>query len=154
GSGWRVEALGGFRYLGMDDLLQVHAVLTTNGGGDTYDRFATANNFYGGQVGVRLTGDLGRLRPALGTKLALRATQEELDGAGNAILPEGAVPPGGAPQLPGGFYTAATNMGRSTQTHFAVVSETNLSVAVRLSDRVSVTGGYSFLYWSNVLRTG
>jgi hypothetical protein len=154
GDGWRLQGLGGFRYLGLNDLLQIDAAVTNSTGGSTFDRFYTENNFYGGQLGVRLVGDFGRLRPSLTSKVALGATIETLDITGNAVLPSNAVPPAGTAQLPGGFYTASSNIGRSTHSEFAVVSETNFSVSANVSERVSFTLGYSFLYWSNILRSG
>ncbi len=100
-NGWRLQGLGGFRYLGLNDLFQETAVLQNSFGGQTYDRFATANNFYGGQLGLRLVGDLGRFQPSLTTKVAPAALQETLNIAGSAILPTNAVVPAGMQQLPG-----------------------------------------------------
>jgi hypothetical protein len=151
---WRVEALGGFRYLALEDLFQETAVVSNGFDGKTYDRFATANNFYGGQLGLRLAADYGWIRPELTTKVALGWTQETLDISGSAVLPGNAIVAPGAHQLPGGFYTALSNIGSSTTNRFAVVSETNLSLAFRLSQALSVRAGYSFLYWSNVMRSG
>jgi hypothetical protein len=154
GGGWRLQGLGGFRYLGLNDLLQIDAVVTNGNDGRTFDRFFTENHFYGGQLGARLVGDFGKLRPSLTSKVALGVTEETLDITGNAVLPTNAIPPAGTRQLPGGFYTASSNIGRSTRGEFAVVSETNLAVTANLNQRVSFTLGYSFLYWSSILRTG
>jgi hypothetical protein len=148
----RLDGLGGFRYLGMNDLLTVAAAVTAGGSGAIYDRFYTENHFYGAQVGARATWCLGSFQAVLTAKAALGDSHDILSISGNAGLPAFAMT--GAPQLPGGFYTAASNIGRSSKDSFAVVSETNLSLGYRVTDWLSLSAGYSFLYWSQVMRTG
>src|SRR5262249_17584466 len=104
GDPWCIQGVAGLSYLGLNERFQEYASVTSSAGGTTYDRFGTDNQFYGGQVGLRLTGDCGWLKPTLTTKVALGATQETLDISGNAVLPSNSVLPRGAHQQPGGFY--------------------------------------------------
>jgi hypothetical protein len=145
-----VESLAGFRYVGLNDLFQITAAITQNGDGTTYDRFATWNHFYGPQIGVRGEWRPGVLAFTASTKLAMGVTNSVLDISGNAVLPSYSA--GLGPQLPGGFYTSAGNIGRTEQYNFAVVSETNMGIRLALTDSIDLTAGYSLFYWSNVQR--
>jgi hypothetical protein len=148
----RVEGLVGFRYAGLNDLFQLNAAVTQNGNGSIFDRFSTTNNFYGPQVGIRAEWNPGRCTLALTNKTAMGVTDSVLDITGNAILPSTSA--GLGPQLPGGFYTSAANIGRTETTQFSVINETNLTLRVAISSRVSLTAGYSLFYWSDVQRAG
>jgi hypothetical protein len=149
----RVDALAGVRYLGLQDDLSISTATTSPGGGSsTFDSFRVQNNFYGGQIGARGRYTFGQFWTSLSTKIAFGTTQETLDINGNAVLP-GFVP-AGAPQLPGGFYTAVSNLGSSRQDSFAIVSDTTLAVGWRPLDWINLGVGYNFLYWSRMMRSG
>ncbi len=148
----RVEGLVGFRYVGMSDLLTLTAGITQNGNGAIFDRFSTLNNFYGPQIGLRGEWHAGMVSFSASQKLAFGVTNEEMDISGTSVLPSGSAALG--PQLPGGFYTSAANIGRTDQTHVAIVSETNLTARIAITKNISLTAGYSLFYWSDVQRAG
>jgi hypothetical protein len=152
GNCWQVEGLVGFRYVGMNDLLQLTASITGNGDGTTFDRFATTNNFYGPQVGLRGQVRHGLFALTLGNKIAFGVTDQVMNISGAAVLPSYAT--GAGYQLPGGFYTSAANIGRTQRTEFSIVNETNLTLRVEVTSRIGVTAGYSLFYWSEVQRPG
>src|SRR5207244_9488477 len=54
----------------------------------------------------------------------------------------------------GGTLALASNFGPSTRNEFAVVPEVGVNVGARLNGNVRLFAGYSFLYWSNVVRPG
>jgi hypothetical protein len=147
----RVDGIAGFRYLGMNDLLSLNAATTGGGDGEIYDRFSTENHFYGGQLGARFTCGLDKLNLAFTVKEALGAQQELLDINGNSVLPSFA---GGGASNQGGFYTATSNMGRTTTTRFGSVTDLNLNLNVGLTKNLTVSAGYNFLYWNRVMRSG
>jgi len=145
-----VDLLGGFRYLGMQDTLEISASVTSAGNGATYDRFRVTNHFYGGQVGARVNATYNRLTASLATRIALGGTNQEFSISGNRILPEG-VPDDGAP---GGFYAVSSNLGNTSRNRLAFVPDVNVNFGYALTDHIHLTVGYTFLYWSSVGRSG
>jgi hypothetical protein len=165
GSGnWKV--LGGFRYLGQRDQLrfsQSSTVLTPGTVGflgapapppdivSIRDYFETRNNFYGGQAGGSVDFYWGRLNLNLLAKVGLGSTQEELYVDGHTLLTD---PTGKTLRAAGGLYTQPTNMGDFTRGRFAVVSETGVRLGYQITPWLRSTFGYTFLYWSDVVRPG
>ena len=54
----------------------------------------------------------------------------------------------------GGILALPTNSGHFTHDPFAVVPEVGLNVGYQVTNRLRLFMGYSFLYWSNVVRPG
>jgi hypothetical protein len=54
----------------------------------------------------------------------------------------------------GGLLTAPTNIGTQSRDEFCVVPELNLSLAYRIRPCLELSVGYSFMYFSDVLRPG
>ncbi len=148
--GINIDLIGGFRYLGMQDTLDISASVTNAGNGSIHDRFRVTNNFYGGQLGARLSATMDRFTTSLTTRLALGATHQAFSISGSHILPAG-VPDDGAP---GGFYAVLSNLGNSSTCRFAFVPDVNLNVGFALTDNIGISVGYTFLYWSSVGRSG
>src|SRR5262249_36584507 len=64
-------------------------------------------------------------------------------------------PPGGpTTTVQGGILAVSSNIGQHRHDEFAVVPEVNLSVGYKVNKSIRVYAGYSFLYWSDVLRPG
>lgn len=138
----------GLRFLYLEDYLTIDA--TTDGSGSTHDRFDTKNYFYGGQVGLRHVLDCDNWRFETNAKIAVGDTNEVLDISGSSNLPLFAA----ASKLPGGFYTAASNIGHSSSNRVGVVSELGFTAAFKLTDNVQLTAGYTYLYWDRLERSG
>jgi hypothetical protein len=164
---FRATALAGFRYLSLKESLGLDENFTPIGqpldpgflgepvdlgqSVTTLNRFATQNQFYGGQIGARLEylGDLFSL--GLTTKLALGGTSQRIDVGGSSIL----VTPGAASVIAhGGVLALPSNSGRHDYTAFSVVPEVGLNLGVRLTPWARATVGYTFLYWTDVVRPG
>ncbi|HEY2784804.1 MAG TPA: BBP7 family outer membrane beta-barrel protein, partial [Fimbriiglobus sp.] len=75
---------------------------------------------------------------ALGVTLATAELSGATTGAGQTI--------------PNNLLVGPTNAGRYTDQYFAVVPEADVRLGYCLTDRVRITSGYSFLYWSKVQR--
>ncbi|HKB38895.1 MAG TPA: BBP7 family outer membrane beta-barrel protein [Gemmataceae bacterium] len=159
--GYRVDLLGGFRYLRLNEGLYTTEIgqnfpfepRRPNQAFRIDDRFDTTNAFYGGQLG--LTGELRRGRWSLETRglVALGVTHQTLTINGTASF----VPPaaGMAAQQPGGLLALpGANIGRFTTDHFGVVPELGLTLGYQLTDAIRLTAGYNLIYWSSVLRPG
>ena len=155
----RLDLLGGFRFLDLGESLDIGeslAVVPTApliGGTafNLFDRFETRNRFYGGQVGARAELRRGPLFMNMTAKVALGATDEvvRIDGA-TVITSRG----GATTAMPGGLLALPTNIGRFSQSRFAVVPEVGVNVGYQLAEKVRVFAGYTFLYWSDVVRPG
>jgi hypothetical protein len=163
------SVLGGFRFLSLAEDLSIvnHSEVlpgalvpgTFNGlpvdqvvsyGVD--DSFTTYNRFYGGQLGGKLDWRFGRLVLGGVAKIALGTTQQSVNVRGASVLVAANPAQGG--QANAGLLAVPTNGGKHTRNEFAVVPEVGLNVGFQVTPAVKVFVGYTFLYWSNVLRPG
>ena len=159
GCTWRLDGLAGFRFLNLDESLQITESFTgvpgnpVTGGlvGVVTDRFRTSNQFYGGQLGLLTQFQWNRWSLNLATKVALGETHQsiQIDGA------QSIANPGMLPTLtPGGLLALPTNSGNFTRDRFAVVPEVSLNLGYDLTPHMRLFVGYNFLYWSSVVRPG
>jgi hypothetical protein len=163
---WRLEGLAGFRYMNLTESLEVDDALVPLASGaltflgqpvDTsstmydFDRFRTTNNFFGGQLGGRLTWTSGPFSIESVTKLGLGGTEErtEISGATTVVSGSGAVS-----SAPGGILATTANIGSYSQARFSLVPEEDLNFNLAITPYLSARIGYSFIYWSNVIRPG
>ncbi len=148
---WDVVLLGGFRYLDLGDsfLLQnTTSDLTTGTVTSLADQFQARNQFYGGNLGIRINSTWGQFLTGLTLQTALGATHEMLHVAGATVTNV-------APNVfPGGFFAQPTNIGRQTHDAFAVVPQLGVVFGYHLTPRLTALVGYDFLYWSDVVRAG
>lgn len=115
------------------------------------DEFRTTNRFYGGQIGGRYERRLGRVSLEARGSLALGITEQTVEI--NGALTQS--PPGMmSRQFVGGLLTAPSNIGSRSQGVFSVIPEMNLNLGYQVTDHLRIYGGYSFLWWSNVVRPG
>jgi hypothetical protein len=167
--GWAVNLLGGYRYLQLDESLRVVAdstLFTTTTYGDNLgnvlatappgsgvtvaDRFATRNQFNGGQVGAQVQYSWGRLTVGGVAKLAIGGTHEVVTvGGGTTVFPVNGTPV----PLAGGNY-ATLQSGRYTTNRFAVAPEGQLTLGYQLTPCLRARLGYDFLFLSRVARPG
>lgn len=166
---WNLTLLGGFRYLQLDENLDILAnsnlfvttVYTDNFGNvlanappgssvSVYDHFGTRNEFYGGQLGVRFNGLMNRWVLNGAVKVALGDTHEVVNINGNTTV----FPINGTPvPLAGGNY-ATLQSGSYAVDRFAVAPEVQLGVGYQFTPCTRAMIGYNFLLLSNVLRPG
>jgi hypothetical protein len=157
--GYRVDAIGGFRYLDLRERLSIAESLQVSPNspafpGDTVlavDQFDTHNQFYGVQIGVR--GEVWRDRwfANVTGKLALGDTHQTVDINGSTTL---TTPAGVVTVLPGGLLALPSNIGHYSRDQFSVVPELDVNVGYQVTDHLRVFVGYTFLYWNNVVRPG
>lgn len=157
GDCFRLDLLGGFRFLRLHEGLQLTSASADStgllGGVSTsiVDSFDTENNFYGGQVGARGEYRFGRVILSATGKVALGNVHEIANVSGSTAVSF----PGAATTLSeGGFFALSTNSGKHETNEFAVVPEFNVNVGVDVTERLRATVGYNFLYVSSVARPG
>lgn len=115
------------------------------------DSFHASNRFHGGQIGGRFDWDLGRFSVNVLGKIGLGSTRQVVSIDGNtAVLTPGA----DSISAPGGLLAQTSNIGRYSRDVFTVVPEVNLNFGYRLTNAAQLRVGYSFLYWSSVVRPG
>ncbi len=159
----RVEALGGFRWLNLNERININSVsvvdiaqqfqgkgLPFNGNTiSVRDGFETRNHFYGGQLGARVELSHNRFTFGLVGKVALGVTHEIVTIRGSTDI--NTTP---ATTQNAGLYALSSNSGRHTTNSLAFVPETGATLKFQLTERIDLFGGYSFLYWSRVARPG
>jgi hypothetical protein len=160
GCDYRVNLLGGARFLRLrESLTVIEDIQNLPGQPDPFngtrvlvqDRFATTNDFYGGQFGAEARWQRGRVTLDGRAKLALGVTHQVLNVSGSQTFPPGTP---GVENLPGGLLALNSNIGRFSRDRFSVVPEVGVSVGYFLTERLRASVGYNFLYWSNVARPG
>lgn len=154
---FRVELLGGFRYLRLSEDYSFHTSSPDIPPGPvtvftTRDEFDAGNSFYGAQLGVRGRYDIGPFTADAGLKLALGVMHQTVDIAGALTTNQFTVPT--VVTYPGGYFAQPTNIGSYGRNVFAVVPEAMFNLGYRLTSWASIVAGYTFLYASNVVRPG
>ncbi len=162
GPSWHVDLLTGFRYVDLQENINIGENLTTTGGVPgvpatgtsnivVSDRFGTHDQFYGGQVGFDTEGRWGRWFLGGTFKLAMGDMHEQVNIGGNTTF----TLPGAAPVTQnGGVLALASNIGSYSRNRFAVVPEVGLKFGYDVTPHMRVFAGYNFLYMSDVVRPG
>jgi hypothetical protein len=156
----RVDFLYGYRYAGLDENLSIRDELTSIDPTSTVpvgtvvgglDNFQTFNQFHGGEFGLAM--DFYRHRWTLGLvgKLALGNMRQQVTVGGNTFV---AVPGQATIQSVGGLLTQPSNIGGFSRDEFAVVPEFQLDVRYCLTRNLELSVGYTFIYYSDVVRPG
>ena len=154
---WRIDWLTGFRYVALDESLNISENLSVPSGPQAgtsllvSDSFGTHNSFAGGQVGMEIELRQSRWSLTLLGKVALGNMHESVNINGSTTF----LVPGLAPNVqPGGLLALPTNIGRYERDRFAVVPEAGIKIGYQFSKRWRAFIGYSFLYLSDVVRPG
>jgi opacity protein-like surface antigen len=151
---WEVSALGGFRYLNLNENFGMHSTLSGIAGspfagqsGFTDDNFDTKNQFYGGQLGLRALGHLGPFSLESTLTAALGVNHETI-GIDGLFQASGFFTTSG----PYGIFATPANSGVSSSDRFSVVPEAQVKVGYDITSAIKLIVGYDFIYWSNVVR--
>ncbi|MGE3809520.1 MAG: BBP7 family outer membrane beta-barrel protein, partial [Gemmataceae bacterium] len=149
----RLDFLLGFRYLDLDENLS----FTTDSTSvfppadifRTLDSFSTSNEFYGGQFGVKLRHQRGRVSFGSTMKVAFGSMHETVQILGG-LATNDFNNLGPVQLFPAGYLTAPTNIGKQTEDRFAVIPQIDLNVGFDVTSFARLLVGYSFLYVSDV----
>jgi len=159
-----LSLMGGFRFLSADHQLQIGSFSSYNPNlpatsaffplaGNSLavlDSFTVHNRFYGGQVGVAGQTWLAPWVLLQGTlKLAVGVTNEDLNIEGSQLR---TFANGQTQAFTGGVLALPSNSGHSTRDKFAQVPEAEIKLSSRVTNHVTLSGGFSALYWSRIAR--
>ena len=151
---WEVNALGGFRYLSLNEDFNMSTSITGVSGtpfagesGNTDDDFATRNHFYGALLGLRGRGTYGpfSLESTLTAALGVNNETISINGIYNAYNFYNTTGPYG-------MFATPANSGTTSSNKFAVVPEVQVKLGYDITPTIRLTVGYDFLYLSNVVR--
>lgn len=161
--GVKIHAVAGYRFLQVNEGARLETTWmqfpTARSGfqttlGLTADQFDGRNEFHGGQVG--LVGDFhrGPFYVELTGKVAFGTNYQVVTADGQTHLLTAANPLPVGSSYVGGVYAQPTNIGRRTETVFAVVPEGMFKVGLKHGDHGRWFVGYNFLYLSSAVRPG
>ncbi len=153
----RTELLLGYRFLELEETIQVTEDLVSTdtqapGTFDILDRFDTRNQFNGFDVGWVYRRTRGFWTCDMLLRMAIGNTRQTVTINGRTTVNDVINPP--AQTLPGGLLAQTSNIGTYRRDEFTVVPEFNWNVGYQLTDHFKMTLGYTFIYWSNVVRPG
>jgi hypothetical protein len=167
GCAWyRLDVLAGLRYLDLRETLSVTEASSVRPGAGAVlpalapragvsflstDALRGENRFLGGTVGAKAEASRGCWTFTLTGKLSLGGEKEEDLVAGGGLLTGGAARRARGVPL-GGLLARPPDGGDFTRHTFAAVPEVGATVGYQLTDHVRLYGGYTFLYFSHVLR--
>jgi len=160
-SGRRLDLLGGFNWTQLNQGIFINeniavtapaiAGFPTSGMFNVADGFSTQNNFYGAQMGLR--GWWWRNRSFVNAQglLAFGGTHQQMNISGSTLI----TPAGGAPIVaPGGLLAQRTNIGSFSRDQFSFLPQVGLNAGYRVTNRIWLFGGFTFMYWTNVVQPG
>jgi hypothetical protein len=159
----RLDLLVGYRYLDVSETLTItetfNRVPGSNLGigvpaqmGLITDQFHTQNQFNGGQIGAAGTFQRGRWSLDGRSTIAFGTVYQTAEISGLQVL---AFPNGTVQGTPGGLLAVpGANIGRFSQTKFAVVPEIGVNIGYQVTQHMKVFVGYNFLYLSSAVRPG
>lgn len=150
----QLGVLAGFRYLELNDEIVLRNVqaLASNPAVTAYGQssLATRNQFYGVQLGQRLdvTGSRGSFS-AYG-KLAVGETNLGSNFSGTPLAGN-PVQPG---LIPGPIQVLPSNAGQHSVYRLSLVPEIGTTMRFAVTDRTTLSLGYSLIYWNRILCPG
>jgi len=156
----RIDFLAGYQFTRIDDSLVIDSDFTSidplsaNPVGTTFsvmDSFRTQNEFHGGQLGVITEWQRGRAWFELLTKVAIGNMRQRATLTGETVRTE----PLGVPTVDeSGLLVQGTNSGDRQRDQFSFIPEIGFTVGYQVTSNLSLTAGYSFIYWNDVLLAG
>lgn len=151
----RLDWILGYRYVSLDDEINITESLTSlvnqaQGTVNLRDSFETENDFQGLEVGAVREIPMGRFWFETVTKIALGTNAQKVRINGSTQLTEAGVPE----TFVGGLLAQRSNIGSYERDEFAVVPELGATLGFHVTPRFSLTVGYTFVYFSNVVRAG
>lgn len=142
----------GPRFVSLKDSLYAEEFITGSQQGVQNllrDTFKTDNTFFGGELGLQLQRRTNRTFVRGGLRLALGATQQELEINGRTTKTTGQ---GAATDFTGGLLAQRTNSGSTSRNRFSVIPQGEFTLGYETRWGWELTVGYNILYWTKVLR--
>lgn len=164
GTSYAVRAMAGVRYLNSTSALDITATSVFAPaimGGlpfagfrgnrlQVYDSFSADNHFFGGQLGIALDGwFMECLCFETSARVAIGNTNQQIKVFGNQVR---TFEDGSTTNSLGGLLALPSNIGKRNINKFTQVPEIDFKVKAPIGRYLTLSSGFSAMYWSNVLR--
>lgn len=163
---WNVDGIVGVRFFQLREDLTFDSSSTVIGGGATFvgqavatggqinvrDSFETWNQFYGGQLGLKVKASWGQCYLDFNAKCGFGLMHQSVDVAGATNLRDAGL--GINATASGGLYATSQNIGSYTHDEFAYLPEVGINLGYNWCSWFSTYIGYNGLYVSRVVRPG
>ena len=151
----RIDFLIGYRFARMTDSLGITENLnsleaTQPGSFLVHDGFGTTNTFNGVELGTVYQKYRGRWSLEGILKMALGSTHQTVSINGFTTTTQNGV----STTDQGGLLALSSNIGNYSRNQFSMIPQLGANVGFQLTPRLRVLTGYTFLFWSNVVRAG
>ncbi|MGB7326926.1 MAG: BBP7 family outer membrane beta-barrel protein [Rubripirellula sp.] len=150
----RQEVMFGYRYLQLDESVNIRENLRGLDPVSTFsilDTFETQNQFNGFDLGWKYRRTRGYWSADALLRMAFGVTNQTVRIDGSTVSTDST---GTQVSSSGGLLAQRTNIGIYEQDEFSVIPQLDLNLGYQLTDHLRATVGYTFLYWSNVVRPG
>jgi hypothetical protein len=155
----RWDFIYGYRHVDLEDSIGIREDLITLDAVPQQrfivrDGFSSSTEFHGVDLGLAYEFHRCRWSLDLLAKIAFGNNRQRvrINGSTDSTFDDGAPVPG-FPRM-GGLLTQTTNIGNYSNDHFSVIPEVGVTLGYRLTNNLSLTFGYTFMYWTNVVRAG
>jgi len=158
--GCHLSGFAGWRYMNLAEDLVIQENLTSllpspdTGQFLIEDRFETRNTFNGADLGVVWKTTRGQFSLDLLMRLGIGSTHQDVLIDGSTTISGSGDPGNNIQDANGGLLAQRTNMGHYERNRFAMVPELGVTLGCALTSQWRATVGYTFLYWSSVVRPG
>ncbi|MBW3598172.1 MAG: BBP7 family outer membrane beta-barrel protein [Planctomycetes bacterium] len=169
GNGYRIDLLAGYQFYRIDEAVSIRSTSIRGDlappfnipAGSTItieDIFGTQNEFHGGALGAVTEFQQGAFSLKFLGRVAVGTMEQTLQIIGKTTI-ENPPPAGGGPPLPpvvlpGGILAQPSNTGEFTRDRTVVSPEAAITFGYNVNHNVSLTLGYSFIYWTSVAQAG
>lgn len=153
----KLDLLAGYQFTRLDDSISMFSTTTSlQGAGagtqfEILDQFRTQNEFHGASIGFLAEARRGVLTLEVLGKIALGNMRQQVTIDGSTTTTAAG---GGSTVTAGGLFAEPTNMGTYERNRIAFSPELNVNLIYNLNPNWRLIGGYSFIYWSNVVLAG
>ncbi len=147
----RLDAGIGYRYMELEEGLMISDSFTRSGTGAgtgdfaSQDLFGTRSQFNGIDMGVYYERQRGCWTLNLRGRFGLGTNQQSVLIDGSTTDPTLGV---------GGLLAQPSNIGSYERDRISVLPELGATLGYQVTPRLRATVGYTFIYWSNVVRPG
>jgi len=155
---WRIDVLGGYRYMQFADRLGITETQVGLGAGGgpgvtavATDRFDASNEFHGFDFGFAGEWRTGPWIFKGLAKLAVGSNTETVSINGATTVTD----PGNPPvRLPGGLLALPTNIGTLDRERGIIIPELGVQAGLQLTRNIRAHVGWSLIYWSEAVWAG
>jgi hypothetical protein len=147
GCNYRIDVLGGYHFTRINDDIRIRSLIDDGPTVfDLQDLFETSNEFHAGELG--LLAEIYNSRWTLSglAKVSFGNMRQRVSISGHNTITAG-----GTVTVPGGLLAQPTNIGVYEDDVNVWLPEGNLKLSYAVTEKLSVSIGYTILYWNNVL---